>query len=219
MNTKLLKISFINAFGVLIYVALVATFMFNANKFFGTGDSALSTVAFLLLFLISALVTGLLVLGKPISLYFNGLKADGVKLLIYTLGWLVVLVLVVFLVLLARGNEDNWICSNGQWVKHGQPSQPMPTTGCGQAMSNQTEINFEKTGNLFVTAENQSLTLYWSLLYEEPGKPALSAILDMNNIYNQYNQTFLDFKAGEQVQVKGFNDGTKVIVKELSVVK
>jgi hypothetical protein len=29
------------------------------------------------------------------------------------------------------GDEDTWICSNGQWVKHGHPSAPQPTTTCG----------------------------------------------------------------------------------------
>ncbi|MDD5623334.1 MAG: hypothetical protein PHI23_01335 [Candidatus Peribacteraceae bacterium] len=33
--------------------------------------------------------------------------------------------------LLADG-EDTWICDNNQWVKHGNPSAPMPTTGCGE---------------------------------------------------------------------------------------
>jgi len=27
---------------------------------------------------------------------------------------------------LAGGPEDTWICSGGQWVKHGAPSAPMP---------------------------------------------------------------------------------------------
>jgi hypothetical protein len=30
------------------------------------------------------------------------------------------------------GNEDDWICENGSWVKHGNPDDPMPTTGCGE---------------------------------------------------------------------------------------
>lgn len=29
------------------------------------------------------------------------------------------------------GNEDTWLCVNGQWVKHGNPSASAPTTGCG----------------------------------------------------------------------------------------
>jgi len=26
--------------------------------------------------------------------------------------------------------EDNWICQNGEWVKHGNPSAPKPTIPC-----------------------------------------------------------------------------------------
>ena len=26
--------------------------------------------------------------------------------------------------------EDDWICDNGQWIKHGQPSAPQPTETC-----------------------------------------------------------------------------------------
>jgi hypothetical protein len=29
------------------------------------------------------------------------------------------------------GDEDTWICSNNQWVKHGNPKAPKPPTGCG----------------------------------------------------------------------------------------
>ncbi|MDD4989709.1 MAG: hypothetical protein PHW31_00125 [Candidatus Pacebacteria bacterium] len=28
------------------------------------------------------------------------------------------------------GSEDTWICSNGQWVKHGNPSAPVPNVSC-----------------------------------------------------------------------------------------
>ena len=27
-------------------------------------------------------------------------------------------------------SEDDWICDKGVWVKHGNPSVPMPTTPC-----------------------------------------------------------------------------------------
>lgn len=29
--------------------------------------------------------------------------------------------------------EDTWLCVDGQWIKHGNPSAPMPTTSCRQA--------------------------------------------------------------------------------------
>jgi len=28
------------------------------------------------------------------------------------------------------GDEDTWICQNGAWVKHGQPSAAVPTERC-----------------------------------------------------------------------------------------
>jgi len=36
-------------------------------------------------------------------------------------------------------DEDTWLCQNGQWVKHGNPSAPMPTTLCPGAKINQNE--------------------------------------------------------------------------------
>ncbi len=33
-------------------------------------------------------------------------------------------------VIMLRGNEDSWICSDGAWTKHGQPRAAMPTTPC-----------------------------------------------------------------------------------------
>ena len=34
---------------------------------------------------------------------------------------------------LLGGNEDTWICTDGKWIKHGNPSSSMPLTGCGVA--------------------------------------------------------------------------------------
>ncbi|MBU0612278.1 hypothetical protein KKA39_00920 [Patescibacteria group bacterium] len=42
--------------------------------------------------------------------------------------------IVIILVILGMrflSREDNWICQDGQWVKHGNPSSPIPETGCG----------------------------------------------------------------------------------------
>jgi hypothetical protein len=35
--------------------------------------------------------------------------------------------------LLLRGNEDNWICENGAWIKHGNPREARPETLCGNS--------------------------------------------------------------------------------------
>lgn len=39
------------------------------------------------------------------------------------IGW----VLIRFVI---GGSEDDWICVDGQWVKHGFPSAPMPEGEC-----------------------------------------------------------------------------------------
>ena len=66
---------------------------------------------------------------------------------------LVILVVAIGAVLvLLRGSEDDWICQNGQWVKHGNPSKPMPTTLCeGQ------EEGRESVTELFVYFSNNNL--------------------------------------------------------------
>jgi len=43
----------------------------------------------------------------------------------------VILVAIGAFLLIIRGSEDTWLCRDGQWIKHGVPSAPMPTSGCG----------------------------------------------------------------------------------------
>ncbi len=50
------------------------------------------------------------------------------KKLLLTLA--VIVVAILFLRFVVGGSEDDWICDNGQWVKHGVPSAPMPEEPC-----------------------------------------------------------------------------------------
>lgn len=54
------------------------------------------------------------------------------KLIIISVVVLVILVIFGALIFL-RGDEDNWICENGAWTKHGNPKGAMPETPCGEA--------------------------------------------------------------------------------------
>jgi len=60
------------------------------------------------------------------------------KVFLGFLGIVFVALIVIVGIRLFSG-EDNWICQNGVWVKHGQPSGPMPTGTCknGQQASPQ----------------------------------------------------------------------------------
>jgi hypothetical protein len=39
-------------------------------------------------------------------------------------------VILFFALIMLRGNEDTWICVQGKWLKHGNPSAPMPMSQC-----------------------------------------------------------------------------------------
>lgn len=58
------------------------------------------------------------------------------KSLIISIVIIVIIVGVVLSLRLFNGGEDNWICVNGQWVKHGNPIALKPTIGCGQEIIN-----------------------------------------------------------------------------------
>ncbi len=38
----------------------------------------------------------------------------------------------LFLRFIIGGSEDAWICVDGEWIKHGVPSAPMPVEPCGK---------------------------------------------------------------------------------------
>lgn len=95
MKSKLPLYSLISSFSVLGYILLVALLMSNGNELFGNMPSIISFVAFLMLFVLSALITGLLVLGGPIYLYFENKKPDALKLLAYNVGWMVMITITV----------------------------------------------------------------------------------------------------------------------------
>jgi hypothetical protein len=89
--------SFPYAAGAFAYVFLIALFFSNAERLFGAvkEPNFLIPVFMLLLFVISAAVTGLLVLGKPVHLYLSGHKKEAFVFLSAILGWLAVFLLIV----------------------------------------------------------------------------------------------------------------------------
>lgn len=97
-NSKLILTAVLNSLGVAIYVSLISLVMNNGDKIFGANDNEIITpIAFLMLFVFSALVTSGLILGKPLMLYFDGQKKEGLKLLFYTGISLFILMILIFL--------------------------------------------------------------------------------------------------------------------------
>jgi hypothetical protein len=94
-----LRRSFVHAAGVVVYVAAIALLFFHAEGIFGDKSSFLIPVMLLLLFIVSATITGLLVLGRPAQLYLDGAKRDAIAMLAATVGWLIVFLVAVAVLL------------------------------------------------------------------------------------------------------------------------
>ncbi len=101
-SSEYLYKSFPGAFGTFLYTFLVALLMFDGKAVFGGAPSFLEPLFILLLFIISASLTGLMVLGRPVQYYFDGHKKEAFVLLFATLSWLVLFTLIVAVVLLVR---------------------------------------------------------------------------------------------------------------------
>lgn len=104
MNKKLCLSGLGFALGTVAYIALVATFMNNAEKMMGSvDDKFFAPIVFLTLLVVSAAITSSLVFGKPVMLYLDGSKKDAVKQLASTIAWLVVcLIVTIVIVVLSK---------------------------------------------------------------------------------------------------------------------
>lgn len=73
----------------------------------------------------------------------NGSACTCKKYIYYFLEGFFALMLIIGLALKMTTKEDTWLCENGQWTKHGNPSAEMPTEKCG--------VSDEKPQELTVT--------------------------------------------------------------------
>jgi len=96
-NSKILKYSLINSLLVFGYVAFVSQLLTNGEKLFGPIKSVLAPTAFLLTFVFSVAIMGIIIFGRPILWYLDGFKKEAVRLIFYTLGFLLVILAFVFL--------------------------------------------------------------------------------------------------------------------------
>lgn len=90
-------LAFLQATGVLVYVSLISLLVFNGNKIFGPVGGFLGPVAFLLLFIVSAMITGSLSLARAGFLFWEKKYKDSFTLTGWTLGWCVFYLLLILL--------------------------------------------------------------------------------------------------------------------------
>lgn len=102
MKNHILKHACINALLTVLYIGLVASFLFYVPTYFAfvdKPDTVFAPIMMLMLFVFSATLTAMLVLGRPILWYLDGRKKDAVTLFFYTLSVFFIIMLVAFILL------------------------------------------------------------------------------------------------------------------------
>jgi hypothetical protein len=98
-KTSLCLISFLQALGLALYCGLVSILFWQSNTLFGKGPNFWGPALFLVLFVTSALVSALFVLGYPFFLFWQKKQTQkAIKLVGYTTAWLmgfIILALVI----------------------------------------------------------------------------------------------------------------------------
>lgn len=93
------KTSFWYSFVATAYIILVGIFMRYANDIFGKENSVIGIVAVLILFSLSALVVGGLLVGKPVMFYLENKKKEAISILIANALWMLLFFIVALIVL------------------------------------------------------------------------------------------------------------------------
>lgn len=99
MNKKDLFISsFLSSFGVFVYVFLLVLGARYGERIVNYMPDVLGMMLFLLLFVLSAGVTGSLILGKPVMLYLDQKRKEALYVLGAHLLWLLIFVCIIILI-------------------------------------------------------------------------------------------------------------------------
>jgi len=102
MFGNIIKKAFINSAATAAYVIAISFFLSHTKDIFGPEEpkTILVPTMMLLLLIISASITGFLVLGKPILWYLEGKKQEAISLFVYTISFLIIIALCIVFVLI-----------------------------------------------------------------------------------------------------------------------
>ena len=94
-------LAFFQALGLVVYCGLVGLFFWQGERWFGPMVSYWGPVFFLVLFVVSALISALMVLGYPFILFWEKKQTiEALKLVIDTTIWLAFFTFLIILLFL-----------------------------------------------------------------------------------------------------------------------
>jgi len=87
---RLCSISFLQALALSAYISLVSIIFWRGNQWFGPIKSILGPMLVLTLFVVSALICAIIVLGYPVYLFWEKKqRKSAIRIVIYTAFWLI----------------------------------------------------------------------------------------------------------------------------------
>ncbi|OGD86996.1 hypothetical protein A2164_04185 [Candidatus Curtissbacteria bacterium RBG_13_35_7] len=93
------------ALGLGIYLSLVSALFLKGNELFGRVPNYWGPLLFLFLFVTSALVSAILVLGYPFILFWQKKQLEkAIRLVIYTTAWLIGFIILLLLLIFLSKN-------------------------------------------------------------------------------------------------------------------
>ena len=94
-HTQLALQALLQAVGVFMYTAGVGWILTNGERIFGKMQNFWGPIAFLMLFVLSATVVGVLIFGRAVLLYLDNKRSEAIILLLTSTAWLAVITFVV----------------------------------------------------------------------------------------------------------------------------
>ena len=88
-NKKITLIGFVQSTCTIAYIAIAALILINIERIVGEDNDFLGIIGFLLLFVVSATITGTLVLGYPTILLLQHKFKEAILMITSTVGYLI----------------------------------------------------------------------------------------------------------------------------------
>jgi len=95
-KTKIIIYGLVHAFAVSVYTFAVVLLMSNSERFLNNAYPEIQGILMLMLFVISASITGSLVVGRPVVMYLNGDKKNAFLFFVSIVLWMMFIFLGFF---------------------------------------------------------------------------------------------------------------------------
>jgi len=100
------------------------------------------------------------------------------------------------------GDEDTWLCVDNKWTKHGNPSKPMPLTGCGETKEGWTTQTFDEAG-LSLTLSIPPDTFFRKEIADDAGRIRVASFyVEKGSSNNPAYQLYAVYEPLEEVTEK-----------------